>query len=879
MKRELEKNYNPKVIEDRIYKNWLDKKYFSAKIDKSKKPFTIVIPPPNITGQLHMGHALNATIQDILIRTKRMQGFPTLWLPGTDHAAIATEARIVDKMAQEGITKEDLGREKFLERAWAWKDEYGGIITEQFKKLGSSCDWDRERFTMDEGLSAAVLEVFIRLYEKGYIYKGERLVNWCPYCETAISDAEVDHEEKQGHFWHLKYKIDGEDEYLEFATTRPETLLGDTAIAVNPNDERYQKYIGKTVTVPIVNRQIPIIADNYVEMDFGTGVVKITPAHDPNDFEVGKRHNLDIINIMNNDGTLNENAGSYQGLDRYEARKKIIEEFKEMGLFTQAREISHSVGTHERCKKTVEPLIKEQWFVSMSEMAKPALDALYNGEVRFVPERFSKIYSHWLENIQDWCISRQIWWGHRIPAYYCEDCGHITVKLEAPSACEKCNSVKIYQDEDTLDTWFSSALWPFSTLGWPNKTEDLEYFFPTNVLVTGQDIIFFWVVRMVFSSIENMGEVPFKDVLINGTVRDSQGRKMSKSLDNGIDPLDIIAEYGTDALRLSLILGNAAGADQRVSFEKIESSRNFINKIWNATRFAMMNFEDSEITANLNDLMPQDKWILSKANTLIKEVTQNIENYELGVAVQKIYDFAWDEFCDWYIEMIKPRLYNKDDKTRNAALFTLKETLTIILKLLHPYIPFVTEEIFLTIQEKEETIVLSEFPKFSEELVFSQEEADIELIKSAIKSIRNLRAEMNVLPSKKVNMTIVCEDEKLGDVFKAGISFLQTLGYANEILIQNDNVGINKDDVAIIVSGAVIYMPFSELVDIEKEILRLEKEIENLKKEVSRVENKLENEGFTAKAPQKLIDEEKAKGEKYKAMLLETEKQLEKLRK
>jgi len=879
MKRELEKNYNPKVIEDRIYKNWLDKKYFSAKIDKSKKPFTIVIPPPNITGQLHMGHALNATIQDILIRTKRMQGFPTLWLPGTDHAAIATEARIVDKMAQEGITKEDLGREKFLERAWAWKDEYGGIITEQFKKLGSSCDWDRERFTMDEGLSAAVLEVFIRLYEKGYIYKGERLVNWCPYCETAISDAEVDHEEKQGHFWHLKYKIDGEDEYLEFATTRPETLLGDTAIAVNPNDERYQKYIGKTVTVPIVNRQIPIIADNYVEMDFGTGVVKITPAHDPNDFEVGKRHNLDIINIMNNDGTLNENAGSYQGLDRYEARKKIIEEFKEMGLFTQAREISHSVGMHERCKKTVEPLIKEQWFVSMSEMAKPALDALYNGEVRFVPERFSKIYSHWLENIQDWCISRQIWWGHRIPAYYCEDCGHITVKLEAPSACEKCNSVKIYQDEDTLDTWFSSALWPFSTLGWPNKTEDLEYFFPTNVLVTGQDIIFFWVVRMVFSSIENMGEVPFKDVLINGTVRDSQGRKMSKSLDNGIDPLDIIAEYGTDALRLSLILGNAAGADQRVSFEKIESSRNFINKIWNATRFAMMNFEDSEITANLNDLMPQDKWILSKANTLIKEVTQNIENYELGVAVQKIYDFAWDEFCDWYIEMIKPRLYNKDDKTRNAALFTLKETLTIILKLLHPYIPFVTEEIFLTIQEKEETIVLSEFPKFSEELVFSQEEADIELIKSAIKSIRNLRAEMNVLPSKKVNMTIVCEDEKLGDVFKAGISFLQTLGYANEILIQNDNVGINKDDVAIIVSGAVIYMPFSELVDIEKEILRLEKEIENLKKEVSRVENKLENEGFTAKAPQKLIDEEKAKGEKYKAMLLETEKQLEKLRK
>ncbi|MDE6357389.1 MAG: valine--tRNA ligase, partial [Eubacteriales bacterium] len=709
MKKELEKNYDPS-IEGKIYENWLKKKYFHAKIDKNKKPYTIVIPPPNITGHLHMGHALDNTLQDILIRWKRMQGYSALWLPGTDHASISTEVKIVDALAKEGITKEDLGREGFLKRAWEWKEEYGGTIVNQLKKLGNSCDWDRERFTMDEGLSKAVLEVFVRLYEKGYIYKGEKLINWCPNCQTTISDAEVDHEEKDGFFWHIKYPIKDSNEFLQFATTRPETMLGDTAIAVNPEDDRYKHLIGKTCVIPFVNREIPIIADSYVDMEFGTGVVKITPAHDPNDFEVGERHNLPKINILNDDGTINENGGKFKGLYRYDARKQIIKELEELGLFIKAEPIHHSVGTHERCSDVVEPLIKSQWFVKMEELAKPALEAYYNKELRFIPDRFAKIYTHWLENIKDWCISRQLWWGHRIPAYYCSECGHIEVSATAPEKCSKCNSTNLKQDEDTLDTWFSSALWPFSTLGWPEKTEELEYFYPTNVLVTGYDIIFFWVVRMVFSGLEQMNELPFKDVLIHGLVRDSEGRKMSKSLGNGIDPLEVIEKYGADALRLMLTSGNSAGNDLRFYWEKIEANRNFLNKIWNATRFILMNIE-KEPKANISELTNADKWILSKCNTLAKEVTQNLESYDLGIALSKIYDFIWDEYCDWYIEMVKPRLYNKEDKTRNSALWTLKTVLINSLKMLHPFAPFVTEEIFTSIQDEEETIMLSKWPE------------------------------------------------------------------------------------------------------------------------------------------------------------------------
>ena len=876
MKRELEKTYDPKSIEDRIYSNWLEKKYFHAEVDKTKKPYTIMMPPPNITGQLHLGHAMY-TIQDILIRFKRMQGFSTLWLPGTDHASISTEVKIVDAMHSEGLSKEDVGREDFLRRAWDWKEEYGGRIVSQLKKLGASCDWDRERFTMDEGLSDAVLEVFLRLYEKGYIYRGEKLINWCPHCKTTISDAEVDHEDKNGAFWHFKYPIDGTNEYLQFATTRPETMLGDTALAVNPKDERYAHLVGKTATVPIVNRQIPIVADNYVEMDFGTGVVKITPAHDPNDFEVGVRHDLPRINVMNDDGTINENGGEYNGLDRYDARKKIIAEFKDLGLFVKEEPISHSVGTHERCHTVIEPLIKLQWFVKMEEMAKPAIEVIHNEKLRIVPERFSKVYLNWLENIRDWCISRQLWWGHRIPAYYCETCGEVIVAKEQPEKCPKCASTHLHQDEDTLDTWFSSALWPFSTLGWPEKTPELDYFYPTNVLVTAYDIIFFWVVRMVFSGLEQMDDVPFKDVLIHGLIRDDQGRKLSKSLGNGADPLEIIEQYGADALRHTLLTGNSPGNDIRFSWSKVESSRNFINKIWNATRFILMNM-DEEISEAPANLTVTDKWILSKMNDVVKEVTANLEDYELGVALQKIYDFAWDEFCDWYIEMVKPRLYDKDDKTRSAALYTLKTVLISILKMLHPYTPFVTEEIFLTIQDKEETIMLSKWPEYEEKLNFAGEAEEIETIKNAIKAIRNIRAEMNVPPARKVKMFVATEGSNAGNSFKTAENYIKTLAGISEIAVQAGTDGIGPDAVSIVIPSGMIYLPFAELVDIEKEIERLNAEREKYTSEIERAEKKLSNEGFVKKAPPKLIEEEKEKIETYKEMLKAAEERIAKLK-
>ena len=877
MSKELAKNYDPSIVEDRIYQNWLDKGYFHAEVDKTKKPFTIVIPPPNITGHLHMGHALDNTMQDILIRWKRMQGYNALWVPGTDHAAISTEVKIVNKMREEGLTKEDIGREGFLKRAWAWKEEYGSTILNQLKKLGSSCDWERERFTMDAGLSDAVLTVFCKLYEKGYIYQGEKLINWCPTCQTTISDAEVEHEDKQGGFWHIKYPIKGTDRFLEFATTRPETMLGDTAIAVHPDDERYKDIVGKVCVVPFVNREIPIIADEYVDMEFGTGVVKITPAHDPNDFEVGERHNLPKINILNDDGTINANGGKFEGMDRYDARKQIVEELDEMGLFIRKEEINHAVGVHDRCHTVIEPLIKKQWFVKMEELAKPALDAYYKKDLKFVPDRFGKIYTHWLEDIHDWCISRQLWWGHRIPAYYCE-CGEVIVSKEAPKTCPKCGSTNIKQDEDCLDTWFSSALWPFSTLGWPEQTEELKHFYPTSVLVTGYDIIFFWVVRMVFSAMEQMGEVPFKTVLIPGLVRDEQGRKMSKSLGNGIDPLEVIKDYGADALRLTLITGNAPGNDMRFYYSRMDNSRNFGNKLWNAARFVMMHIGDSEPKLDKSKLTSADKWILSKVNTLAKEVTDNLDNYELGIAVQKVYDFIWDEYCDWYIEMVKPRLYNEEDETREAALWTLKTVLINALKMLHPFEPFITEEIFTSIQSEEETIMLSKWPEFTSEFDFEEDEKAIELMKEAIKNIRNIRAEMNVAPSKKAKVFVVSENEDVRNIFEHGKVFFATLAYASEVVVQADKTGIDDDAVSTVIHNGVIYMPFAELVDIAKEKERLSKEREKLIKEVERVEKKLSNQGFVSKAPEKVIAEEKAKMEKYSTMLKAVEEQIERLK-
>ena len=875
--KELAKNFDPSVVEERLYNTWMEKKYFHTEVDKSKEPFCIVMPPPNITGQLHMGHALDNTMQDILIRWKRMAGYNALWVPGIDHASISTELKVVQKMASEGLTKEDVGRDGFLERAWAWKEEYGGIILNQLRKLGCSCDWDRVRFTMDEGCSDAVLETFARLYEKGYIYRGEKIINWCPECQTTISDAEVEHNDMAGHFYHINYPIVGSDEKLRLATTRPETMLGDTAVAVHPEDERYQHLIGKTCIVPVLNKEVPIVADDYVDREFGTGVVKITPAHDPNDFEVGVRHNLPRVCVMNDDGTMNELAGRFCGMDRMEARKAIVEQLKEEGHLIEIEDINHAVGCHERCHAVIEPMIKLQWFVKMEELAKPAMKVYQDKELKFVPDRFGKIYMHWLENIRDWCISRQLWWGHRIPAYYCADCGHITVAKAHPGKCEKCGCENIRQDEDTLDTWFSSALWPFSTLGWPENTEELKHFYPTSVLVTGYDIIFFWVIRMVFSGMEQMGERPFDDVLIHGLIRDDQGRKFSKSLGNGIDPLEVIANYGADPLRLMLITGNAPGNDMRFYWERLDNCRNFCNKMWNASRFVMMNMEEEEPKFLM--LTSADKWILSKVNTLAKDVQETLSKYDLGLAAQKVYDFIWDEYCDWYIEMVKPRLYNKEDSTRAAALWTLKQVLINALKLMHPFMPFITEELFTAIQDKEESIMVSQWPVYKEEWNYKENEMEIDAIKEAVRNIRNIRAEMNVAPSKKVHVYVVSESEEVRHIFEHSKVFFKTLGHASEVTVQTDKAGIGEDAVSVVIKDATIYMPLAELVDFAKEIERLEKEKSKLEKEVDRVVKKLANQGFVAKAPAAVIEEEKAKEEKYKAMLAQVEERLAQLKK
>ena len=878
MSKELEKNYNPSEIEDRLYQKWLDKKYFHAEVDRSKKPFTIVMPPPNITGKLHMGHALDNTMQDIIIRFKRMQGYEALWVPGTDHASISTEVKVTNALKEEGIDKHELGREGFLKRTWEWKKEYGGTITSQLKKIGSSCDWDRERFTMDEGCSKAVLEVFCRLYEKGLIYKGSRIVNWCPVCNTSISDAEVEHEEQAGHFWHINYPVVGEEgRYVEIATTRPETLLGDSALAVNPDDERYTDLIGKEVYLPLTDRKIPIIADSYVDKEFGTGVVKITPAHDPNDFEVGKRHNLPEINILNDDATINKLGGKYAGMDRYEARKAMVADLEAQGLLVKVEDHVHNVGTHDRCKTTVEPMIKQQWFVKMDELIKPAVEGVKNGDIELVPASMDKTYFNWTDNIRDWCISRQLWWGHRIPAYYCKDCGEMVVSKDKVCTCPKCKSTNVEQDPDTLDTWFSSALWPFSTLGWPDNTPELDYFYPTDVLVTGYDIIFFWVIRMMFSGLEHTGKVPFDTVLIHGLVRDSQGRKMSKSLGNGIDPLEVIDKYGADALRFTLVTNNAPGNDMRFYWERVEASRNFANKVWNASRFIMMHLGDNEITTPEYDtLKVEDKWILSAVNTLAKEVTENMEKYELGVAVQKINDFVWTEFCDWYIEFVKPRLFAKDEdkESANAAFWTLKTVLINSLKLLHPYMPFITEEIFCTLQSEEESIMISNWPEFKDEWDNKAAENKAELMKALTRGIRNRRSEMNVAPSRKAKVYIVADDDVTKETLTSLVSSYQHLISASEVHVQSDKTGIEDNAVSVVIDKATIYMPLADLVDLAKEKERLAKEKKRLEGELKRVNGMLNNEKFMSKAPEAKINEEKSKLEKYQAMMSKVEEEL-----
>ena len=864
----MEKTYNPKEIEEKLYSKWMKKDYFKAKVDENKKPYTIVIPPPNITGQLHMGHTLDETYQDVLIRWKRMQGYSTLWLPGTDHASIATEVKVVEAMRKEGLTKEQVGREGFLKRTWAWKEQYGNRIVEQLKKLGCSCDWSRERFTMDEGLSNAVKEVFVRLYEKGLIYRGERIVNWCPCCETSISDAEVDYEEKDGHFWHIKYPIKDSDEYVVIATTRPETMLGDTAVAVAPDDERYAHLKGKSVILPLCNREIPIVFDSYVEKDFGTGIVKITPAHDPNDFEVGKRHNLPILRVMDDKACMNENGLKYKGLDRYEARKRIIKDLDDMGLLVKIEEHKHNVGVCYRCGSVIEPIISKQWFVKMEPLAKPANQAVRSGKIKFVPDRFSKNYFSWMDNVKDWCISRQLWWGHRIPAYYCGDCGEVMISKEVLHECSKCKSKNVKQDEDTLDTWFSSALWPFSTLGWPDNTEDLNYFYPTSVLVTGYDIIFFWVARMIFSGIEHMGEIPFSHVLIHGIVRDKDGRKMSKSLGNGIDPLEVIDKYGTDALRFSLMIGNSPGSDIRYIPEKVESARNFANKVWNASRFVIMNFKDDINFADVkrDKFTLEDRWIISKMNSLIKEVTENLDKFELGIALQKIYDFIWEEFCDWYIELVKPRLYDENCDTKNEACYVLNDVLMKALKLLHPYMPFITEEIFMNLKHNEESIMISSWPLSASYDEFKDEEKAMEFLKDCIKGIRNLRAKANVVPSKKTRLVFVVEDDWQEEVLKKGIVFIEKLACASSIDIERDkNTGFD-DFASVVLSRACIYIPMDDLVDKKAEKERLEKEKETLEMELKRVDGKLKNVGFINKAPKEVVLQEMAKKEKYQDM-------------
>ncbi len=876
----IAKAYNPKEFEERIYQTWLDKGYFRAEIDASKPKFTIVIPPPNVTGQLHMGHALDNTLQDILIRWKRMQGFVTLWLPGTDHASIATEAKIVEKLRSEGTHKKAIGREKFLEMAWDWKKHYGGRIIEQLKKLGCSCDWSRERFTFDEEFSKAVLTVFITLYRKGLIYKGERIINWCPKCRTSISDEEVDYEEKNGNLWHIKYPTPDGGDGIIVATTRPETMLGDTAVAVNPDDPRYRHLIGKTVIVPLINREVPVIADSYVEMEFGTGAVKITPAHDPNDFEVGLRHNLPIVKVMDDGAIMNENAGKYQKMDRYEARELIVNDLKSQQLLVKIEEHTHNVGSCYRCSTVIEPVISEQWFVKMKPLAEPAIEVVQDGRIKFVPERFSKIYFNWMENIKDWCISRQLWWGNRIPAYYCEKCHHLMVEAEMPKVCEKCGNTGIYQDEDTLDTWFSSALWPFATLGWPKATDDLKYFYPTDVLVTGYDIIFFWVARMIFSGMEHMNEKPFSHVFVHGIVRDSQGRKMSKSLGNGIDPLEIIAKYGTDALRFSLVLGNSPGNDIRFSSERVEAISNFANKIWNASRFVLMNLDLGQEINNYNParFTLADRWILNRTNHLIREVTANLEKFELGIAAQKLYDFFWDEFCDWYIEMVKPRLYNQENPSRTEAQYILNKVLSISMKLLHPYMPFITAEIYQNLIVDHSEIMISAWPQFEESLNYNDEEVEMLKIIDIIKGIRNTRAEMNVPMGKKSKIFLICDDPQIEVLFDKEREYIERLAWS-EIIIKKDKNQLSSNMITLVRPGIEVYIPVDDLIDVNKEIERLEKENAFLKKELQRITELLQNEKFISKAPQKVIQEETAKKERYQEMLIKIEERLKSIKK
>jgi valyl-tRNA synthetase len=877
--KELAKTYDPSQVEDRVYKSWLENKHFHATISKEKEPFTIVIPPPNITGQLHMGHALDNTWQDIIIRYKRMQGYSTLWLPGTDHASIATEVKIVEQLADQGISKHDLGREGFLEKAWEWKEKYGSTIVNQLKKLGSSCDWDRERFTMDEGCSHAVNEVFVNLYNKGLIYQGDRIINWCPECKTALSDAEVEYEEKQGSFWHIAYPIKDSNDRLVVATTRPETMLGDTAVAVNPDDERYQHLIGKTVILPLVNREIPIIADSYVDSEFGTGVVKITPAHDPNDFEVGLRHDLPQIRVLDDDGTMNSEAGSYEGMDRYEARKAIVKDLEELGLLEKTEAHSHNVGECYRCTTVVEPIISKQWFVKMKPLAEPAIEAVRSGKTRFVPKRFEKTYFNWMENIRDWCISRQLWWGHRIPAYYCLNCNETIVAKQVPSKCS-CGHDEFRQDEDVLDTWFSSALWPFSTLGWPEKTEDLDYFYPTSVLVTGYDIILFWVARMIFSGLEHTGQVPFKDVLIHGMVRDSQGRKMSKSLGNGVDPLEIIDEYGADALRMSLIVGSSPGNDMRFHIEKVEASRNFANKIWNATRFIMMNLENmggKDLKAGQMDLA--DRWIISRYNRLVGEVTENLDKYELGIAAQKVYDFIWNEYCDWYIELVKPRLYGTNEEARSTALYTLVYVLSNTLKLLHPFMPFISEEIWQHLSaSSEDSIMVSSWPRLKDEELDDEAEARMDSIMDTIRAVRNIRAEMDVHPSRKTKLIIVAKEDKR-EIFEEAKVYLEKLAYASEIIINEAKDELAANAVPIVVDIGQIYIPLEDLVDFKSELDRLEKEKAKLEGELNRVNGKLSNPNFVEKAPAAIVKAEEEKKAKYEDMMASVLEQIDKIRK
>ena len=873
--KELAKQYNPEEVEDRIYDMWLKGHYFHAEVNPNKKPFTIMMPPPNVTGQLHMGHALDNTLQDSLIRWKRMQGYEALWQPGSDHAAIATEVKVTNKLKEQGIDKHELGREGFLKEAWKWKEEYESRIVNQLHKIGSSADWDRLRFTMDEGCTHAVQTTFINLYKKGYIYKGSRIINWCPVCHTSLSDAEVNHEEQEGHFWHILYPLADGSGQIEIATTRPETLLGDTAVAVNPEDPRYKDMIGKMVKLPLTDREIPIVGDEHADMTFGTGAVKITPAHDPNDFEVGKRHNLPEINILNDDATINCPGSKYDGMDRYEARKAMVQDLTDLGLLVKVVPTKHNVGTHDRCGTTVEPMIKPQWFVRMEEMAKPAIRAIETGELQFVPENYSKTYLHWLENIKDWCISRQLWWGHRIPAYYCEDCGEMVVGFEAPETCPKCGGHHFRQDEDTLDTWFSSALWPFETLGWPEETPEYKYFYPTDVLVTGYDIIFFWVVRMVFSGIEQTGKVPFHKVLIHGLVRDDQGRKMSKSLGNGIDPLEVIQKYGADALRMTLLTGNAPGNDMRFYWSRVEASRNFMNKVWNASRFIMMNLDKADLPETMPaNLTMADKWILSKVNSLIADVTRNLEAFDLGIALDKVQNFIWEEFCDWYIEMVKPRLWNEEDETKAAALWTLKHVLITSLKLLHPFCPFITEEIFDTLENSETPLMRQAWPEFSEALNFQEDEAEIETIKEAVRSIRNVRTNMNVAPSRKAMTYVVTENERVRKTFEHSKVFFATLAYASDVIIQSDKTGIADDAVTVAIPDAVIHIPFADLVDIAKEIERLEKEKQKWEAEIKRSTGMLNNERFTSKAPAEKVEEEREKLQRNTQLLQQVTERL-----